>query len=422
MALRAAALHAMRRAWAPAAVATRAKASWVAPEETGFLTSVARKPYNFGPGPGVLPAAVMQRAQEEFLDFNGTGMGVLESTNIDQSGPSHPGEARVPVQQMMLDTEHKLRIVLDIPDNYRVLFMQGGAVGQFSAVPLNLAGDSTAGVDIAGIGYWSTRAADEARKYTTVHTPVVCDGSIPPTSEWAVRPEAAYVHICLNETVEGLEFTSDPEWAHAVPLVADATSTLLSRPLDVARYGLVYASGGKNLPAGMCTVIIRDDLLSRPTHPMCPQVLDYSKNGGALYPTSSVFESMPNTPPVFPCWMLGLVLDDIIDHGGLVAVQRRIEHRMAALYDFVDTSKGFYLNTVDPEFRSRMNAPIRIKGGDRDLERRFVAEAEQEGLYHLFGHPVRGGIRATTYIGLPDDGITALIEFMSTFMDKYRHH
>ena len=337
--------------------------------------------YNFSPGPGTLSTSVMRRAQQEFCNYKGTGMGILEMTNLDRDSGKHPGEGRVPVQTMMLETEAKLRQVLEIPDNYRVLFMHGGAVAQFSAVPLNLLGGSGVGCDIVDVGYWSQRATAEASKYCDVHVPAATDvrdkGRIPHVSSWDVRPGTAYVHIAINETVEGVEFVTDPLWTHEAPLVADATSVLLSRPMDVSQYGMIYASGGKNIPASMAVVIIREDLLEREPHPHCPKVLQYSANGGALSPTASVFESAPNTPPVFATYLLGLVLDEILEEGGLGAVERRMAKRAERLYKLIDSSGGFYFNPNDNSCRSRMNAVFRIKGGNRSMEQKFVTEAEQ---------------------------------------------
>jgi len=236
--------------------------------------------FNFSPGPGMLSTSVMRRAQQEFCNYKGTGMGILEMTNLDAELGKHPGDARTPVQAMMLETEQKLRRVLEIPKNYRVLFMHGGAAAQFSAVPLNLLGDNVVGCDICDVGYWSKCATAEASKYcSSIHAPVhsIChNGLIPSVDTWDVRSGTAYVHMTMNETAEGVEFLTDPVWTNKPPLIADATSTLLSRPVDVKNYGMIYASGGKNIPAGMAVVILRDDLLERTPHPNCPQVLWYN--------------------------------------------------------------------------------------------------------------------------------------------------
>lgn len=343
-------------------------------------------------------------------------------TNLDALGASHAGVAKHPLQQMMLDTERKLREALDVPESHRVLFMHGGAVGQFSAVPLNLlpGGEAEpARADYVQMGFWTQRAMAEAEKYCDVHVPATFEKAILPVSEWRanVRSDAAYVHLCANETVQGMEYHDDPEWDESLPpLVLDATSTLLSRPMDVARYGVVYASGGKNLPAGVCVVIVRESLLTeRQAHPLCPQIMDYRMNGGGLMPSPSVFESRPNTPPTFGVYMLGLVLDDLRDaKGGLHAVQEWVAARAARVYDAVDSSDGYYVNTVDASARSRMNVVFNIAGG-KEVERRFVAEAEAEGLFALFGHPIGGGVRITLYNGVPDAAVDAVIGFMQSF-------
>ena len=319
----------------------------------------------------------------------------------------------------MLDTERKLREALAIPDTYRVLFMHGGAVGQFSAVPLNLL-DEGKKADYVQMGFWTQRAATEAGKYGDVAVPTTFDKAIKPVAEWRgnVRPDASYVHICANETVQGMEYLEDPEWDDSLPpLVVDAPSTLLSRPMDVAKYGLIYASGGKNLPAGLCVVIVREALLKeRAAHPHCPQIMDYRMNAGGLMPKPSVFESRPNTPPTFGVYMLGLILDDILGaKGGLPAVQKWVAERAGRVYGAIDGSDGFYTNTVDSSARSRMNAVFNIRGGDKGMEKRFVAEAEAEGLFALFGHPVSGGVRITLYNGVPDEAVTAVIDFMARF-------
>ena len=393
---------------------------------SSFAPSLVRA-HNFSPGPGALPTAVMQRAQAEFMNFANMGMGVIEITNLDSEGATHPGEARHPLQQMMLDTEHKLRTALDIPSSYRVLFMHGGAVGQFSAVPLNLLDDKRK-ADYVQMGFWTKRAAAEASKYCDVATPVTFDKRIQPVAEWkhAIRADASYVHICANETVQGMEYLEDPEWDDTMPpLVCDATSTLLSRPMDVARYGLIYSSGGKNLPAGLCVVIVRESLLAeRQAHALCPQILDYRLNGGGLTPKSSVFESRPNTPPTFGVYMLGLILDDLLGaKRGLAAVQKWVASRAAKVYDAVEASGGFYSNNVEENSRSHMNVVFRIGGegaGDLSVEKRFVAEATEAGLFALFGHPVEGGCRVTLYNGVEDASVDAVVAFMRAFLAHHR--
>eukprot|EP00656_Telonema_subtile_P009170 TRINITY_DN1429_c0_g1_i6.p1 TRINITY_DN1429_c0_g1~~TRINITY_DN1429_c0_g1_i6.p1 ORF type:complete len:332 (+),score=62.53 TRINITY_DN1429_c0_g1_i6:311-1306(+) len=331
---------------------------------------------------------------------------------------------------MLHNTTAKLKGALQVPDNYRILLMSGGAVGQFSSIPMNLAFNGTAArpkVDIVPVGYWSTRATDEAAKYCDVHHPIEpCHLTVPPVSEWRVRPDAEYVHIALNETVEGLEFLKDPAWepSSMPPLIADATSTLLSRPIDVSRYGAIYASGGKNIPHGVTVMIIRDDLLDRTAHPLTPQVLHFNSHGAALKPIGSAHDSMPNTPPVFPSWMLGLMLDHIEHEGGVSAMEQLATSRAAKLYDVIDESNGFYTNFNDPGFRSRMSVVFRVANGDaepnRELEAAFLAQAEAEQMFYLFGHPVKGGLRATCYLGQRDEAVDGLVELMHRFKKAHQ--
>ena len=396
--------------------------------------ALLKRNHNFAPGPGALFPVVMQRAQEQFRNFMGTGFGVIETTNLDATGSSHPGIPKVPVQHMLHETTLKLKKTLDVPDNYRIIFMSGGAVGQFSSIPLNFAFDGyTEGVkpkaDIVPVGYWSTRTRTETEKYCDVHYVLPhCVGTVPPVSKWNIRPDTQYVHITLNETVEGLEICKEPDYVAAVlpPLIADATCTLLSRPVDIAKYGAIYASGGKNIPHGITVMIVREDLLLRKAHPFCPAVLHFNSHGAAIMPVGSAHDSIPNTPPVFPAWMLGLILDHIEERGGLQAMERQSIERANKLYGVIDDSQGFYFNPNDPEYRSRMSIGFRIskKGGqgedqfDRELEKAFLTEAEAEGFHYTFGHPVKGGMRATCYIGQTDEAVADLAEFMQQFRAK----
>jgi phosphoserine aminotransferase len=375
--------------------------------------------HNFSPGPGMLPDSVMKKAQREFCDFKDSGMGIIETTNLDALGASHPGIAKHAGQQMILDTSDKLRNLLNIPSNFKILFMWGGAVGQFSAVPLNLLDNNTK-ADYVDMGFWSRRAATEAAKYCDVHVPVVLSPtSFRPIDKWNIRGDTAYVHICLNETVEGFELIEDIWNSTLPPLVADATSTLLSRPIQFSKYGMVYASGGKNIPAGVTVVIIRDDLLARESHAFTPQIMDYNLNGGALSPISSPFESRPNTPPIFGIYMLGLVCDFISEsHKSLYELQKWVISRAQMIYNIIDNSDGFYCNTVDNQYRSRMSIVIRIGNDNRHLENLFIKQATEQGLYNVFGHPVSGGLRISLYIGVPDDSITAICKFMTSFMKQ----
>lgn len=416
--------------------------------------------FNFSPGPAALPRAVMERAQREFLCLpNGStadqevpppvGFGPIELTNLDAKGASHPGEPSEasPAQGMLAEAEAKLRKILNVPgpDEYRVLFVHGGAVGQFSSVPLNIGcgeGVAAAKADYVDCGFWSKRAATEAQKYVDVKevpgTRLTAEGKteLLPPAEWDIRPDAAYVHVTLNETVQGLEFRrnltgagADEElrfdWpADKPPLVGDATSTLLSRPVNVRDFGILYASGGKNVPPGVTVVIVRTSLLTdRKAHAFTPQVMDYRMSGGGLMPQPSVFESKPNTPPIFATYMLGLVLDDLNDgsyKGDLGAVGRWIDGRAKRVYDAIAASEGFYRSSVDEKSRSHMSIVFRIREGEKDLESLFASEAaEKHGLHYLFAHPVSGGVRITTYNGVPDEALDAALAFMDTFRQAH---
>jgi phosphoserine aminotransferase len=367
----------------------------------------SRRAHNFSAGPSAIPDLVLEHAREELLDWHGTGASILEMSHRDVGGP---------VQQVMLHAEARLRELLAIPTSHRVLFFHGGAHGQFAAVPLNLARASAAGARAAvgsyvRTGYWSERAQGEASKL--VPTEVVADAAtlggldIPSPTTWRAHPQSAYVHVCANETIHGLELFDDPR-IDGPPLVADFTSTLLSRPVDVSPYGVIYASSGKNLgPAGVTVVIVRQDLLERGARPETPSILDWGKAA-----SSRPIASLYNTPPVFALYLMGLVLDDVVARGGLRAMERRAIERATRIYGLIDDSRGLFTNAVQPRARSRMNIPFRVNGGDVEAERRFTREAEERGLHQLFGHPLFGGQRITLYNGVRDDSFEALVTFL----------
>eukprot|EP00168_Porphyra_purpurea_P016165 TRINITY_DN515_c0_g1_i1.p1 TRINITY_DN515_c0_g1~~TRINITY_DN515_c0_g1_i1.p1 ORF type:complete len:337 (-),score=87.60 TRINITY_DN515_c0_g1_i1:61-1071(-) len=289
--------------------------------------------------------------------------------------------------------------------------------GQFAAVPLNLLGNKKQ-ADYLNTGFWSQRAMKEAARFCDVR--LAYDGTgdkftkLPPASTWDISPDSAYVHVCANETIHGVELLEDPVLpAGSPPLVADFTSTLLSRPVDVSKYGLIYASGGKNLgPAGFTVVIVRDDLLNRAS-PLCPSVLSYK-----LSAESKPISSLYNTPPTYLIYMCGLVLQDLKDLGGLGAVQKRVHRRSDQIYSLIEASNSFYtLKNVDKPVRSMMNIPFRVKDGLVDgLEEAFCRESETSGIYQLFCHPLFPGLRVTLYNGVPDEAIDALYRFMIKFM------
>ncbi|ABM61356.1 3-phosphoserine/phosphohydroxythreonine transaminase [Halorhodospira halophila] len=350
--------------------------------------------FNFSAGPAMLPEAVMRQAAEEMLDWQGTGMSVMEM--------SHRGKAYVSIAEK---AEADLRALLQIPDNYKVLFLQGGATGQFSAIPMNLLrGGKRA--DYIYTGQWSKKAIAEAKKFCEVN--VAASGEpdmmhVPPQSQWQLSDDAAYVHFTPNETISGVEFHWLPDVGDK-PLVADMSSTLLSRPIDVSRYGLIYAGAQKNIgPAGVTLVIVREDLLGE-AMPQTPTVWDYQQQVDA--------DSMLNTPATYPLYIAGLVFQWLKDLGGLEAMAE-INHRKAQkLYDAIDASP-FYSNPVDPQARSWMNVPFVL--ADDGLDKLFLEEAEAAGLTTLKGHRSVGGMRASIYNAMPEAGVDRLVEFMADF-------
>ena len=351
--------------------------------------------YNFAAGPAMLPLEVLERARDELTDWHGSGMSVMEV--------SHRGKAFVAVAQQ---SERDLRELLAIPDGYRVLFLQGGATQQFAAIPLNLAAEGAA-VDYLDTGAWSHKAIAEARRYARVN--VAADGkaadyfAIPPRGEWRTTAAAAYLHYTANETIAGVEFGYVPE-VGAVPLVADFSSTLLSRPLDVGRFGLIYAGAQKNIgPAGLTIVIVRDELLGR-ARAATPSVMNYQAMADE--------GSMLNTPPTFAWYLAGLVFQWLKAQGGLGAMAERNCAKATLLYGYIDAS-GYYVNPVAPECRSWMNVQFRLPGPE--LEPRFAADAAAAGLTNLTGHRSVGGMRASLYNAMPLAGVEALVGFMRDF-------
>jgi len=353
--------------------------------------------YNFSAGPARLPEPVMREAQEGFRDFAGTGISILET--------SHRSGA---FMDMVTRTENDLRALLDLSDDYAVLFLQGGATLQFLSVALNLArpGQSAAYVDT---GHWSRKAiklAREVRPVTVLASARDNDhASVPEQRDWKTAPEdAAYLHYTPNETIDGLEFDFIPD-VEEVPLVADMSSTILSQPLPVQRFDLIYAGAQKNLgPAGLTLVILRRELLERIQHEV-PSQLDYRVQVAA--------DSLFNTPPTLTWWMIGLQLAWLREEGGLDEMARRARKRAGAIYGVIDRSAGFYTNPVEPRSRSRTNIPFHTSS--QELDARFLDEAEKAGLYQLKGHRSRGGLRASLYNAMPMAGVEALAEFMRDF-------
>jgi phosphoserine aminotransferase len=354
--------------------------------------------FNFSAGPAVLPVEVLERARDEMLDWHGAGMSVMEM--------SHRGKAFVSIAEK---AESDLRQLLAIPAGYRVLFLQGGATAQFAFVPMNLAGPDAV-VDYVNTGAWSKKAIGEARKFATVN--VAADAgapyaSIPRVADWRLSERAAYLHYTPNETIGGVEFHFVPDVDNA-PLVADMSSTILSRPIDVTRFGLIYAGAQKNIgPAGLTVVIVREDLVGR-ARSGTPSVFDYAAVAEA--------DSMLNTPPTYAWYLAGLVFEWLLEQGGLAAVGAANEAKAKALYAAIDGS-SFYANPVEPGARSWMNVPFTL--ADPALDKTFLAEARGEGLVALEGHRSVGGMRASLYNAMPMAGVQALIEFMREFERRH---
>jgi len=351
--------------------------------------------YNFSPGPAMLPEAVLLRAQEELLDWQGSGMSVMEV--------SHRGSAFI---EFAARSEKNLRALLGVPANYKVLFLQGGATLQFAAVPLNLAPPGSV-VDYAVTGNWSEKAVGEAKRYAEVN--IVANSSetkfttIPEPRTWNVSKNAAYLHYVANETVFGVEFHDVPAVSDA-PLVTDMSSNILARPIDVSRFGLIYAGAQKNVgPAGLAIVIVRDDLLGRARRET-PGSIDYK--------TMAANDSMWNTPPTLSWYIAGLVFEWLAEQGGVAAIAKVNQRKAAKLYAAIDGS-DFYSNPVEKSARSWMNVPFTL--ADPKLDDTFLKESKAVGLTNLKGHRVVGGMRASIYNAMPEAGVDALIAFMKDF-------
>eukprot|EP01137_Pigoraptor_chileana_P012221 Opistho-2@64355 len=354
---------------------------------------------NFSAGPAKLPRAVLERARDELLDYAGSGMSVMELSHRSKE-----------FEGIIARAEQRVRSLLHVPSNYKVLFLQGGGSTQFSAVPLNLIGKEGAPADYVVTGHWSSLAAKEAQKYATVRYVLSGNGkkvaSIPPTSEWALSPDASYVYYCANETIDGVEFNFIPETG-AIPLVCDMSSNIMSRPIDVTKFGLIYAGAQKNMgPSGVTLVIVREDLLAKAL-PSTPLMLNYK----LMADTKSLY----NTPPTYSIYIAGLVFDWIHEQGGVEAMDLLSAKKAGLIYGAMDASDGFYSCPIASGCRSRMNLPFRIRGGNTDLEDRFIVGADAKGLLQLRGHRSVGGIRASLYNAVSVEETATLAEFMREF-------
>ena len=355
--------------------------------------------YNFSAGPAALPETVLRQAAAELLDWHGSGMSVMEM--------SHRGKEFISIAN---EAEALLRELLAVPANYKVLFMQGGAIGENAIVPMNLL-RGKASIDFVDTGEWSKKSIKEAKKYTRAN--VVASSAdtgydrVPPRADWQLDPDAAYVHICSNETIGGVEYAFTPD-VGKVPLVADMSSNLLSRPVDVARYGLIYGGAQKNIgPAGLTIVIVRDDLLGQAL-PATPSAFDYR--------TVADNDSMYNTPPTYAIYVAGLVFNWIKARGGLAAMEAHNRAKAALLYDFLDAT-DFYRSPVQRDCRSLMNVPFKLK--DESLDAAFLKGAEAQGMVQLKGHRSVGGMRASIYNAMPMEGVQALVAYMKAFAQSH---
>lgn len=356
--------------------------------------------YNFSSGPAILPAEVLRHVEQELCNWHGLGTSVMEI--------SHRSKEFIAVAEQ---SEQDLRDLLKIPPNYKVLFCHGGARAQFAALPQNLLGDKTTADYIDG-GYWAHSAINEAQKYcmpNVIDVKTYVDNliGIKPMKEWPLSESAAYVHYCPNETIDGVAIDEIPDFGDKI-LIGDYSSSILSRPLDVRRFGVIYAGAQKNIgPAGLTLVIVREDLLGKARREV-PSILDYT----VLAENDSMF----NTPPTFAWYLSGLVFKWLKEKGGLMEMQKRNQAKSELLYTSIDNS-NFYHSQVAYANRSWMNVPFQL--ADSALDKVFLSEAEAIGLQALQGHRIRGGMRASIYNAMPLAGVQALTDFMNDFERRH---
>ena len=359
--------------------------------------------YNFSAGPAVLPKSVLARAQAEMLDWHGSGMSVMEM--------SHRGKEFTSILEK---TEADLRTLLNIPSNYKVLFLQGGAIAENAMIPLNLlAGQDGVqrAADYVVTGSWSKRSVEDARAFGQIDIAASNEAEhfthVPAFASWKLNKDAAYVHICTNETINGIEFDGLPNTGD-VPIVADMSSHILSRPIDVSKFGVIYAGAQKNIgPAGLCIVIVRDDLLETA-----------SKLTSAVFnwKTQATNQSMINTPPTYSIYIAGLVFEWLLAQGGVAAIEQKNIVKAGLLYDYIDSGL-FYSNNIAINNRSRMNVPFFLR--DESLNDAFLKGADAAGLLQLKGHRIVGGMRASIYNAMPIEGVQALIAYMKAFVSAH---
>ncbi|EFN85445.1 probable phosphoserine aminotransferase [Harpegnathos saltator] len=358
------------------------------------------KKINFGAGPAKLPHEVLKNVQKELLAYGNTGISILELSHRSND-----------FKNVIDNAQATLRDILNVPDNYKILFMQGGGTGIFAAIPMNIMNTGTA--DYLVTGSWSAKAAKEATKYgkvnmvlpkTTKYT------EIPDPSTWNLDPNASYVYYCANETVHGIEFDYVPE-TNGVPLVADMSSNILTKPLDISKFAVIFAGAQKNIgPAGVTLVIIRDDMIGRAMD-MCPTVLNFTVMAND--------NSLHNTPPVFQIYVVGIVFEWIKRNGGVEGMQSLAQKKSGKIYDVIDKSGGFYKCPIKLDARSKMNIPFKIKDGDEELEKEFLSGAASRGMLQLKGHRSVGGIRASLYNAVTVDEAETLAKYMKSFYNEH---
>lgn len=376
----------------------KAQAALTAATIKHYTASPYDRVFNFSAGPACLPLPVLEEAQRDLLNWRRSGMSVLE---MSHRGAAFDGIAK--------QAESDLRTLMHIPDNYFVLFLQGGASTQFSAVPLNLSKEGET-VDYIVTGSWSKKAASEAKRYCNANVAAQGDNkSIPNTFSWNLSPDASYLHICDNETIQGVEFQGVPN-VSVKNLVADMSSNFCSKPVNVEKFGCIYAGAQKNIGgAGVTVVIVRKDLVGH-ARPQTPIMLNYE--------TMAETASMYNTPPCFAIYVCGLVFQYLLKKGGLKGVEANNRTKARLLYEFIDNSDGFYASPVDPAVRSIMNVPFVIPSKPQ-LEKTFVDEAKKVGLVELKGHRSVGGMRASIYNSMPVEGVETLVQFMKDFAVRF---
>ncbi len=355
--------------------------------------------FNFSAGPAVLPEQVLQRAAEEMLDWHGSGMSVMEM--------SHRGKEFISIADK---AQADLRKLLAIPDNYKVLFLQGGAIAENAFIPMNLLGNKTT-ADYVNTGEWSKKSIKEAKRYCTVNVAASAEDKhftyVPQQETWKLSKDAAYVHVCTNETIGGVEYHWVPDTGD-VPLVADMSSHILSRAVDVAKYGVIYGGAQKNIgPAGLTLVIVREDLLGKAL-PITPSAFNWKEQAEN--------DSMLNTPPTYSIYIAGLVFEWLLAQGGVAAMEQKNIAKAKLLYDYLDQTE-FYSNPIAKQDRSRMNIPFKLK--DESLDDAFLKGAQQNGMAQLKGHRSVGGMRASIYNAMPLEGVQALISYMKEFERKH---